>query len=97
MTQVEKIQYDTTFRQYTKDEIVEECLTRIKEELFMSLSLEEIYTMIVTAISKTVRKLMDMAPIKIGGRNNGTCKVVTEREDTEAKNEKYAICGGFEI
>lgn len=93
----EKIQYDTTFKMYTKDEIVSECLTKVRQELFMSLSLEEVYSMIVVSLSKIVRKLLEISPIKIGGCVNVTIESKSEGEDTEDKSSKYLIYDGYEI
>ena len=97
MSSQEKIQYDTTFKMYTKDEIVSECLTKVRQELFMSLSLEEVYFMVVVSLSKIVRKLLEISPIKIGGCVNVIIKSESEGEDTEDKSSKYLIYDGYEI
>ena len=97
MSSQEKIQYDTTFKMYTKDEIVNECLSKVKEELFMSLSLEEVYAMVVVSLSKIVRKLLQVSPIKIGGNVNVIIEGESEGEDTEDKGSKYIIYDGYEI
>lgn len=97
MSSQEKIQYDTTFKMYTKDEIVSECLTKVKEELFMSLSLEEVYSLVVVSLSKIVRKLLQVSPIKIGGSVNVIIESESEGEDTEDKGSKYIIYDGYEI
>lgn len=97
MSSQEKIQYDTTFKMYTKDEIVNECLAKVKEELFMSLSLEEVYAMVVVSLSKIVRKLLQVSPIKIGGNVNVIIESESEGEDTEDKGSKYIIYDGYEI
>jgi len=97
MSSQEKIQYDTTFKMYTKDEIVSECLTKVRQELFMSLSLEEVYFMVVVSLSKIVRKLLEISPIKIGGCVNVIIESKSEGEDTEDKSSKYLIYGGYEI
>ena len=97
MSSQEKIQYDTTFKMYTKDEIVSECLAKVKEELFMSLSLEEVYSLIVVSLSKIVRKLLQVSPIKIGGSVNVIIESESEGEDTEDKGSKYIIYDGYEI
>lgn len=97
MSSQEKIQYDTTFKMYTKDEIVSECLTKVRQELFMSLSLEEVYFMVVVSLSKIVRKLLEISPIKIGGCVNVIIKSKSEGEDTEDKSSKYLIYDGYEI
>lgn len=97
MSSQEKIQYDTTFKMYTKDEIVSECLTKVKEELFMSLSLEEVYSLVVVSLSKIVRKLLTISPIKIGGNVNVIIESKSEGEDTENKSSKYIIYDGYEI
>lgn len=97
MSSQEKIQYDTTFKMYTKDEIVSECLTKVKEELFMSLSLEEVYSLVVVSLSKIVRKLLTISPIKIGGNVNVIIESESEGEDTEDKSSKYIIHDGYEI
>lgn len=97
MSSQEKIQYDTTFKMYTKDEIVNECLTKVKEEIFMSLSLEEVYSLVVVSLSKIVRKLLQVSPIKIGGNVNVIIESESEGEDTEDKGSKYIIYDGYEI
>ena len=97
MSSQEKIQYDTTFKMYSKDEIVSECLTKVKEELFMSLSLEEVYSLVVVSLSKIVRKLLQVSPIKIGGSVNVIIESESEGEDTEDKSSKYIIYDGYEI
>lgn len=97
MSSQEKIQYDTTFKMYTKDEIVSECLSKVKEELFMSLSLEEVYSLVVVSLSKIVRKLLQVSPIKIGGNVNVIIESESEGEDTEDKGSKYIIYDGYEI
>ena len=97
MSSQEKIQYDTTFKMYTKDEIVSECLAKVKEELFMSLSLEEVYSLVVVSLSKIVRKLLTISPIKIGGNVNVIIESESEGEDTEDKGSKYIIYDGYEI
>lgn len=97
MSSQEKIQYDTTFKMYTKDEIVNECLSKVKEELFMSLSLEEVYSLVVVSLSKIVRKLLQISPIKIGGNVNVIIESESEGEDTEDKGSKYIIYDGYEI
>ena len=97
MSSQEKIQYDTTFKMYTKDEIVSECLAKVKEELFMSLSLEEVYSLVVVSLSKIVRKLLTISPIKIGGNVNVIIESEYEGEDTEDKGSKYIIYDGYEI
>lgn len=97
MSSQEKIQYDTTFKTYTKDEIVSECLTKVRQELFMSLSLEEVYFMVVVSLSKIVRKLLTISPIKIGGCVNVIIESKSEGEDTEDKSSKYLIYDGYEI
>jgi len=97
MSSQEKIQYDTTFKMYTKDEIVSECLTKVRQELFMSLSLEEVYFMVVVSLSKIVRKLLEISPIKIGGCVNVIVESKSEGEDTEDKGSKYLIYDGYEI
>lgn len=97
MSSQEKIQYDTTFKMYTKDEIVNECLAKVKEELFMSLSLEEVYSLVVVSLSKIVRKLLTISPIKIGGSVNVIIESESEGEDTEDKGSKYIIYDGYEI
>lgn len=97
MSSQEKIQYDTTFKMYTKDEIVNECLAKVKEELFMSLSLEEVYSLVVVSLSKIVRKLLTISPIKIGGNVNVIIESESEGEDTEDKSSKYIIYDGYEI
>ena len=97
MSSQEKIQYDTTFKMYTKDEIVNECLAKVKEELFMSLSLEEVYSLVVVCLSKIVRKLLTISPIKIGGNVNVIIESESEGEDTEDKGSKYIIYDGYEI
>lgn len=97
MSSQEKIQYDTTFKMYTKDEIVNECLSKVKEELFMSLSLEEVYSLVVVSLSKIVRKLLQVSPIKIGGSVNVIIESKSEGEDTEDKGSKYIIYDGYEI
>ena len=97
MSSHEKIQYDTTFKMYTKDEIVNECLSKVKEELFMSLSLEEVYSLVVVSLSKIVRKLLTISPIKIGGNVNVIIESESEGEDTEDKGSKYIIYDGYEI
>lgn len=97
MSSQEKIQYDTTFKMYTKDEIVNECLAKVKEELFMSLSLEEVYSLVVVSLSKIVRKLLQVSPIKIGGNVNVIIESESEGEDTEDKGSKYIIYDGYEI
>lgn len=97
MSSQEKIQYDTTFKMYTKDEIVSECLTKVRQELFMSLSLEEVYFMVVVSLSKIVRKLLEISPIKIGGCVNVIVESKSEGEDTEDKSSKYLIYDGYEI
>lgn len=97
MSSQEKIQYDTTFKMYTKDEIVSECLAKVKEELFMSLSLEEVYSLVVVSLSKIVRKLLQVSPIKIGGNVNVIIESESEGEDTEDKGSKYIIYDGYEI
>ena len=97
MSSQEKIQYDTTFKMYTKDEIVSECLAKVKEELFMSLSLEEVYAMVVVSLSKIVRKLLQVSPIKIGGSVNVIIESESEGENTEDKGSKYIIYDGYEI
>lgn len=97
MSSQEKIQYDTTFKMYTKDEIVNECLSKVKEELFMSLSLEEVYSLVVVSLSKIVRKLLTISPIKIGGNVNVIIESESEGEDTEDKGSKYIIYDGYEI
>ena len=97
MSSQEKIQYDTTFKMYSKDEIVSECLTKVKEELFMSLSLEEVYSLVVVSLSKIVRKLLTISPIKIGGSVNVIIESESEGEDTEDKGSKYIIYDGYEI
>lgn len=97
MSSQEKIQYDTTFKMYSKDEIVNECLAKVKEELFMSLSLEEVYSLVVVSLSKIVRKLLQVSPIKIGGNVNVIIESESEGEDTEDKGSKYIIYDGYEI
>ena len=97
MSSQEKIQYDTTFKMYTKDEIVSECLTKVRQELFMSLSLEEVYFMVVVSLSKIVRKLLEISPIKIGGCVNVIIESKSEGEETEDKSSKYLIYDGYEI
>lgn len=97
MSPQEKIQYDTTFKMYSKDEIVSECLTKVREELFMSLSLEEVYSLVVVSLSKIVRKLLQVSPIKIGGSVNVIIESESEGEDTENKSSKYIIYDGYEI
>lgn len=97
MSSQEKIQYDTTFKMYTKDEIVSECLTKVRQELFMSLSLEKVYFMVVVSLSKIVRKLLEISPIKIGGCVNVIVESKSEGEDTEDKGSKYLIYDGYEI
>lgn len=97
MSSQEKIQYDTTFKMYTKDEIVSECLAKVKEELFMSLSLEEVYSLVVVSLSKIVRKLLTISPIKIGGSVNVIIESESEGEDSEDKSSKYIIYDGYEI
>lgn len=97
MSSQEKIQYDTTFKMYSKDEIVNECLAKVKEELFMSLSLEEVYSLVVVSLSKIVRKLLQVSPIKIGGNVNVIIESESEGEDTKDKGSKYIIYDGYEI
>ena len=97
MSSQEKIQYDTTFKMYTKDEIVNECLAKVKEELFMSLSLEEVYSLVVVSLSKIVRKLLTISSIKIGGNVNVIIESESEGEDAEDKGSKYIIYDGYEI
>ena len=97
MSSQEKIQYDTTFKMYSKDEILSECLAKVKEELFMSLSLEEVYSLVVVSLSKIVRKLLTISPIKIGGSVNVIIESESEGEDTEDKDSKYIIYDGYEI
>lgn len=85
----EKIQMDTTFKGYTREDIVSDCMIRIKEELFNSLSVDVLYNLIVITISKTVKKLLDKVPIQMKGDNNANCKVVFKGANKEIKNREF--------
>ena len=85
----EKVQMDTTFKGYTKDEIISECMQRIREELFQSVAVDILYNLIVITIAKTVKKLLTKVPIQMKGDRNATCKVIFKRADTQNTNREY--------
>lgn len=85
----EKIQMDTTFKGYTKEEIVSECMERIREELFSKMSVDILYNLIVITIAKTVRKLLTKTPMQIKGEKDGNCKVIFKGINKAYKNREF--------
>jgi hypothetical protein len=85
----EKIQMDTTFKGYTKDEIVSDCMERIREELFSKMSVDILYNLIVITIAKTVRKLLTKTPMQIKGEKDGNCKVIFKGTNKTYKNREF--------
>ena len=85
----EKIQMDTTFKGYTKDDIVSECMVRIREELFQSLSVDILYNLIVVTIAKTVKKILTKVPIQMKGDNNANRKVIFKGANKEVENREF--------
>ena len=85
----EKIQMDTTFKGYTKDEIVSDCMERIREELFSKMSVDILYNLIVITIAKTVRKLLTKTPMQIKGEKDENCKVIFKGINKAYKNREF--------
>lgn len=85
----EKIQMDTTFKGYTKEEIVSDCMERIREELFSKMSVDILYNLIVITIAKTVRKLLTKTPMQIKGEKDGNCKVIFKGTNKAYKNREF--------
>jgi hypothetical protein len=85
----EKIQMDTTFKGYTKDEIVSDCMERIREELFSKMSVDILYNLIVITIAKTVRKLLTKTPMQIKGEKDENCKVIFKGTNKAYKNREF--------
>ena len=80
---------DTTFKGYTKDDIVSECMVRIRKELFQSLSVDILYNLIVVTIAKTVKKILTKVPIQMKGDNNANRKVIFKGANKEVENREF--------
>ena len=88
----EKIQMDTTFKGYTREEIISDCIQMIKRELFQSKAVDVLYNLIVITIAKIVKKLLTKVPVQMKGDSNATREVIFEGENKEVKNRKFT-CG----
>lgn len=87
----EKVQMDTTFKGYSKEEIVSDCMERIREELFTKLNVDILYNLIVVTIAKIVRKLLTKTPVSMKGERCETCKVIFKGDNKKNQDRKYNI------